>query len=124
MEIINSDIQNYAEKYTSGESEILSELREKTEATRADKMMLSGFYQGRLLAMFSQMIRPRRILEIGTFMGYSALCLAEGLTDDGKLITLDIEPATVVDIDGEVVTSGGRIELAADRARFALVAGP
>ena len=56
--------------------------------------MLSGFYQGRLLAMFSQMIRPRRILEIGTFMGYSALCLAEGLTDDGKIFTLDIEPET------------------------------
>ena len=92
--MIDEKIQNYAEEYTSGENEILRELREKTDATRADNAMLSGFYQGRLLAMFSQMIRPRRILEIGTFMGYSALCLAEGLIDDGKLITLDIEPET------------------------------
>lgn len=94
MDIINSEIQNYAENHTSEESEILRELREKTYAERNDQMMLSGFYQGRLLAMFSQMIRPRRILEIGTFMGYSALCLAEGLADDGKIITLDIEPET------------------------------
>ena len=56
--------------------------------------MLSGFYQGRLLAMLSKMIAPKRILEIGTYMGYSALCLAEGLTDDGKLITLDMQPET------------------------------
>ncbi len=51
--------------------------------------MLSGHVQGRLLAMISRMIRPRRILEIGTYTGYSALCLAEGLTDDGQLITID-----------------------------------
>ncbi len=92
--MIDKNIQDYAENFTSEEGEILRELREKTDAERADKTMLSGFYQGRLLAMFAQMIRPRRILEIGTFMGYSALCLAEGLTDDGKIITLDIEPET------------------------------
>lgn len=92
--MIDEQIQNYAEKHTSAESEILVELLERTYATRSDRQMLSGFYQGRLLAMFSRMIGPRRILEIGTFMGYSALCLAEGLTDDGKLITLDIEPET------------------------------
>jgi caffeoyl-CoA O-methyltransferase len=92
--MIDEKIQFYAEKYTFDESGILRELREKTYATRPDNAMLSGFYQGRLLSMLSQMIRPRRILEIGTFMGYSALCLAEGLTDDGKLITLDIEPET------------------------------
>ncbi len=92
--MIDEDIQKYAENYTSGENKILRELREKTYSERADNAMLSGFYQGRLLSMFSQMIAPRRILEIGTFMGYSALCLAEGLTDDGKIITLDIEPET------------------------------
>lgn len=92
--MIDEQIQNYAEKHTSAESEILAELLERTYATRSDRQMLSGFYQGRLLAMFSRMISPRRILEIGTFMGYSALCLAEGLTDGGKLITLDIEPET------------------------------
>ena len=92
--MIDEKIQNYSEDFTSDESEILTELREKTYAERGDKSMLSGFYQGRLLAMLSKMLRPRRILEIGTFMGYSALCLAEGLTDDGKLFTLDIEPET------------------------------
>jgi predicted O-methyltransferase YrrM len=56
--------------------------------------MLSGFYQGRLLSMLSRMLRPRRILEIGTYMGYSALCLAEGLTEDGKIITLDVREET------------------------------
>ncbi len=94
MDIINSEIQNYAEKFTSDESEVLRELREKTFGERDDKAMLSGFYQGRLLAMFSKMIQPRRILEIGTYMGYSALCMAEGLTDDGKIITLDVNEET------------------------------
>jgi predicted O-methyltransferase YrrM len=92
--MIAKEIQDYAEKFTSDESEILRELREKTFAERDDKQMLSGFYQGRLLAMFSQMIQPRRILEVGTFMGYSALCLAEGLSENGKIITLDVNEET------------------------------
>ncbi len=94
MDFIDSRIQDYAENNTSAESELLHELREKTFSERADKSMLSGFYQGRLLAMFSKMVQPRRILEIGTYMGYSALCLAEGLSADGKIITLDIQPET------------------------------
>lgn len=56
--------------------------------------MLSGFFQGRLLSMLSRMIRPRRVLEIGTYLGYSALCFAEGLSADGKIITLDINEET------------------------------
>ena len=92
--MIAKEIQDYAEKFTSIESEILRGLREKTYATRDDKQMLSGFYQGRLLAMFSRMIQPRRILEIGTFVGYSALCLAEGLSENGKIITLDVNEET------------------------------
>ncbi len=94
QEIVNPEIQNYAEKYTSGESEVLRELRRKTFGEREDSNMLSGFYQGRLLAMFSKMLTPRRVLEIGTYMGYSTLCLAEGLAVDGKVITLDIEEET------------------------------
>lgn len=94
MDIVSSEIQNYAEAHTSHESRLLTELLEKTYSERVDKSMLSGFYQGRLLAMFSKLLAPRRILEIGTYMGYSALCLAEGLQDDGKLITLDIQPET------------------------------
>src|SRR5215203_3009175 len=92
--MIDEKIQVYAERHTSAESDLLTELLEKTYREREDKSMLSGFYQGRLLAMVSKMLAPRRILEIGTYMGYSALCLAEGLADDGKLITLDIEPET------------------------------
>lgn len=94
MEIVNTNIQDYAEKFTSGESEVLAELREKTFSERSDKSMLSGFYQGRLLSLFSKLIRPRRVIEIGTYMGYSALCLAEGLSDDGKIITLDMNEET------------------------------
>lgn len=92
--MIDEKIQQYAERHTSPESPLLTELLEETYRTRADKSMLSGFYQGRLLAMFSKMLAPRRILEIGTYMGYSALCLAEGLSEDGKIITLDIQPET------------------------------
>jgi predicted O-methyltransferase YrrM len=92
--VINNEIQDYANRFTAAESSLLTELLEKTMAERADKNMLSGFYQGRLLAMLSKMLQPRWILEIGTFMGYSALCLAEGLTADGKIITLDVQPET------------------------------
>ena len=94
MDIISAEIQDYAENFTSDENEILRALRRRTDSERNDKQMLSGFYQGRLLSMFSRIIAPRRILEIGTFMGYSALCLAEGLTADGKIITLDINEET------------------------------
>jgi caffeoyl-CoA O-methyltransferase len=92
--MILSEIQDYSNRFTSAEDPLLTELLQKTMAERADKNMLSGFYQGRLLSMLSKMVQPKRILEIGTFMGYSALCLAEGLTEDGKLITLDVQPET------------------------------
>ena len=81
----------YAEKFTSDESDVLRELREHCYAHFADKSMLSGFVQGRILSMFSRMIRPKMVLEIGTYLGYSALCFAEGLADGGKVITLDIQ---------------------------------
>lgn len=92
--IFTEEIQNYAEKHTSGESEILRELREHCYAHFEDKAMLSGFVQGRVLSMFSKMIRPKVVLEIGTYLGYSALCFAEGLADGGKVITLDIQEDT------------------------------
>jgi predicted O-methyltransferase YrrM len=94
IQIIQAELQDYSEKFTSEENEILRELRKKTYGERDDKSMLSGFYQGRLLSMFSKIIQPRRILEVGTYMGYSALCLAEGLHDDGKIITLDVDKET------------------------------
>jgi predicted O-methyltransferase YrrM len=84
----------YAEEFTSAESEVLAELRRHCYEHYEDSSMLSGFYQGRLLSMFSRMIRPRVVLEIGTYLGYSALCLAEGLAEGGKVITLDVNEET------------------------------
>jgi predicted O-methyltransferase YrrM len=69
-------------------------LREHCYAHYDDKAMLSGFVQGRVLSMFSRMIRPRVVLEIGTYLGYSALCFAEGLVEGGKVITLDVNEET------------------------------
>ena len=82
-----SAIVAYAELFTSDESDVLRELREECERNYEDKSMLSGFVQGRILATFSKMIRPKVVLEIGTYLGYSALCFAEGLIDGGKVIT-------------------------------------
>lgn len=92
--IFTEEIQSYAEIFTSSESDVLRQLREHCYANYEDKAMLSGFVQGRLLSMFSHMIRPRVVLEIGTYLGYSALCFAEGLADGGKVITLDIQEDT------------------------------
>lgn len=94
MNEIKDELTDYAEKFTSHESPVLQELREHCYAHYEDSSMLSGFYQGRLLSMFSRMIRPRVVLEIGTYLGYSALCFAEGLADGGKVITLDINEET------------------------------
>ena len=92
--IFTEEIQNYAEHHTSDESPVLKELREHCYANYSNSSMLSGFVQGRILSMFSRMIRPRVVLEIGTYLGYSALCFAEGLAEGGKVITLDIQEDT------------------------------
>jgi predicted O-methyltransferase YrrM len=94
MDEFKKEIIGYAEKFTSDESPVLRELREHCYAHYEDKAMLSGFVQGRVLSMFSRMIRPRVVLEIGTYLGYSALCFAEGLVDGGKVITLDVNEET------------------------------
>lgn len=94
MNELQTAMTDYAEALTSSESDVLRELREHCNAHYEDRAMLSGFYQGRVLAMFSQMIRPKAVLEIGTYLGYSALCLAEGLADGGKVITLDVNEET------------------------------
>lgn len=91
---MNQDWMDYSERHTSGESEVLRELRELCYSSFANSSMLSGFYQGRLLSMISCMVRPKIILEVGTYLGYSALCLAEGLVDGGKVITIDIQEDT------------------------------
>ncbi|WP_080055379.1 O-methyltransferase [Spirosoma aerolatum] len=89
MDFLPPNITAYAEALTSPESELLYRLNRNTRAHIMAPRMLSGHLQGRFLAMISYMLRPRRILELGTYTGYSALCLAEGLTDDGQLITID-----------------------------------
>jgi caffeoyl-CoA O-methyltransferase len=90
MEGIDPAWQAYADRYTSPESELLHRIQRETHLQVLQPRMLSGHFQGRLLAMLSSMIQPKRILEIGTYTGYSALCLAEGLAPDGRLITLDV----------------------------------
>jgi predicted O-methyltransferase YrrM len=90
MELINSSAQQYSERYSSPEDALLKEIADFTYQHHAHSNMLSGHLQGKLLEMISCMIRPKRILEVGTFVGYSALCLAKGLTDDGLLHTLEL----------------------------------
>ncbi len=90
MDFLPKEIDNYALLHTTAESEWLYNLNRETHQKILKPRMLSGHMQGRILSMFSQMIKPERILEIGTYTGYSALCLAEGLTVNGKLITIDI----------------------------------
>src|SRR6266498_1370777 len=89
MELIQPLVQQYAEEYSSPEDELLKKVNEFTQK-HPEAQMLSGHLQGKLLEMLSCMIRPKRILEIGTFTGYSALCLAKGLTEDGQLHTIEI----------------------------------
>jgi predicted O-methyltransferase YrrM len=90
MEIVNSSVQQYSEKYTSAEDELLKEIAGYTYQHHPHSNMLSGHLQGKLLEMISCMIGPKRILEVGTFVGYSALCLAKGLPDNGQLHTLEL----------------------------------
>src|SRR5579871_5278824 len=90
MEIVDPSAQVYAERYSSALSPLLQEIAAYTAANHPEAHMLSGPLQGKLLEMISQLLRPRRVLEVGTFMGYSALCLASGLTGDGQLHTIEL----------------------------------
>jgi len=83
-------LDEYVEKYTTPESGTLAALNRETHSKVPQSIMLSGHVQGATLAMISQMIRPKNILEIGTFTGYSAICLAQGLQEGGRLHTVDI----------------------------------
>ena len=90
MDFIDDKLLIYAEEHSDEESPLLKELNRETYSKVLYSRMLSGHLQGRCLSMLSNMIQPKIILEIGTFTGYSALCLAEGLDYNGKLITIDI----------------------------------
>lgn len=90
MEIVHPLAQAYAEKYTSAEDGLLKEVADYTAKHHPKSHMLSGHLQGAFLEAVSRMLRPNRILEIGTFTGYSALCLAKGLGANGKLHTVEL----------------------------------
>ncbi|MES2780526.1 MAG: O-methyltransferase [Bacteroidota bacterium] len=106
MEIINETIQQYCDAYTSPESDVLTQLNRDTHANVLQPRMLSGHFQGRLLSMISKMIQPQMILEIGTYTGYSAICLAEGLREGGKLITIDVNAEREDMVNGYVTKAG------------------
>jgi len=90
MDILDKDLLRYSEEHTTFESQLLKKINRDTHTEVSKPRMLSGHLQGRVLAMISRMIKPSAILEIGTYTGYSAICLAEGLSTKGKLTTLEI----------------------------------
>ena len=85
------ELENYIIEHSEPESELLQKLTHEANVKLLHPHMLSGHIQGRLLSMLVAMIKPKRILELGTYVGYSAICLAENLPEDGKLITIDID---------------------------------
>ncbi len=90
MDFLPPDLDKYIVHHSQNEPGLLRELTRETYQKVLQPIMLSGAYQGRVLSMISHLCRPQRILEIGTFTGYSALCLAEGMPPGGELVTVDI----------------------------------
>lgn len=94
MEFITKDLSDYCENHTTPESPILMQLNRETHLKVVSPRMLSGHLQGRFLSFISKLQQPKLIIEIGTYTGYSALCLAEGLQKNGKLISIDVNEET------------------------------
>jgi len=90
MEILPHDLQAYLDDHCDPEPEALQKINRDTYLKVLKPHMLSGHYQGRLLSFLSKMMQPKRILEIGTFTGYATICLAEGLTEDGIIHTIEV----------------------------------
>ncbi len=90
MEFINPDIMAYAQSHSQQEPELLQELYKETHQKILQPRMISGHFQGRLLSLLSTLARPSKILEIGTYTGYTTLCLAEGLPEEGEIHTIEI----------------------------------
>lgn len=90
--MIDKQLEEYIEQHTTSEDEVLYELNRQTHLKATKPRMLSGHIQGAYLKMVSHMIHPQKVLEIGTYTGYSAICLAAGIQKGGKLITLEMEP--------------------------------
>ena len=113
MELINPKAENYAKFNTSPLDEVLNEIEQFTLANHPHAQMLSGHVQGKVLEMISRMIKPERILEIGTFTGFSALCLAKGLSEEGKLHTIELRDDDANTADNYFIKAGikNKIEL-------------
>ncbi len=92
MDFLPTPLADYVELYTQAEDDVLKKLNRETNANIQYPRMLSGHLQGQILKMFSKMIRPSNILEIGTYTGYSAICLSAGLRNNGKLHSIEINP--------------------------------
>ena len=90
MQFLSEDLDNYVVAHSDNEPVLLQQLNRETNQKILQPRMLSGHYQGRVLSMISKLVNPKTILEIGTYTGYSALCLAEGLQTEGELHTIDI----------------------------------
>lgn len=90
--MVSDEIAKYLADHSSAESDVLAELRRETHLKTVYPQMLSGPLQGKLLELISRMVKPEKILEIGTFTGYSTLCLVIGLTQGGKLHTIEVNP--------------------------------
>lgn len=95
MHFISQELEDYIEKHSEKEPELLAALNKETYQKILLPRMLSGHFQGRVLSMLSKLIRPVNILEIGTYTGYSALCLCEGMQENGSLHTIDIKEELV-----------------------------
>jgi caffeoyl-CoA O-methyltransferase len=95
MHFISHELENYIEQHSEKEPELLAALNKETYQKVLLPRMLSGHFQGRVLSMLSKLIRPMNILEIGTYTGYSALCLCEGMQENGTLHTIDIKEELV-----------------------------
>jgi predicted O-methyltransferase YrrM len=91
----DKEIEKYIAEHTSAEDELLHEIYRKTNLSVIQTQMISGHVQGKILEFLSKMIKPKNILEIGTFTGYSAICLAKGLQEDGELHSIDINDEIV-----------------------------
>ncbi|WP_304346893.1 O-methyltransferase [Capnocytophaga leadbetteri] len=91
MHFLSEELENYAAQHTEDEPLLLQELNKRTHLNVLQPRMISGHFQGRFLSLLSKMVRPRTILEIGTYTGYATLCLAEGLHPEGVLHTIDIK---------------------------------
>lgn len=95
MHFISEELEQYVEQHSENEPKLLAQLNKETHQKILQPRMLSGHFQGRVLSMLSKIINPKSILEIGTYTGYAALCLAEGLQKDGTLDTIDIKEELV-----------------------------